>query len=71
MGQYTSASDRPRGLAGNPSGRIDEWAGLLLENPIKARQVVKRLIKGRVRFVPTAEGIRYEGEGAFGRLLSG
>jgi hypothetical protein len=52
--------------------RLGEWKALLAENPIKARQIVKRLIPGTGRLRALPDGTtRFEFEASYGKLVSG
>ncbi len=62
-------------LAGKARGRLDEWREILGEQPAKARQIVGKLLDGRLTFTPGEDEqgrlYRFEGRGAVGRLLAG
>ena len=62
-------------LASKAEKRLEEWRGLLGRQPVQARQILGKLLVGRITFTPgeDAEGRFYafEGEGALGRLLTG
>jgi hypothetical protein len=51
--------------------RLDDWKGLLKAEPVKARQILRRLVVRRLKFTPTPEGYRFDGLATYGRLLSG
>ena len=53
--------------------RLDEWRALLKAEPVKARQILRKLLKGRLVFEPDPERreYRFHGETSYGRLLAG
>lgn len=64
-----------RRLADKAAGRMHEWREILGEQPVKARQIVGKLLDGRLTFTPgedeSGRFYRFEGRGALGRLLAG
>jgi site-specific DNA recombinase len=57
-------------------GWCTDWHGLLASEPAPARQLLRKLLVGRLVWTPTVEaagGVRYDyaGEAAYGRLLAG
>jgi site-specific DNA recombinase len=60
-------------LKGELNQRLDEWRDLLGAEPVKARQIVRKLVDGRLVFEPNAEQHLYtfKGTASYGRLLSG
>ncbi len=62
-------------LADKARGRLREWRAVLGEQPVKARQIVGKLLDGRLTFTPGEDErgrlYRFEGRGALGRLLAG
>jgi site-specific DNA recombinase len=53
--------------------RLTEWRELLNAEPVKARQIVRKLLEGRLVFEPQPEtGVyTFTGKASYGRLLSG
>jgi hypothetical protein len=53
--------------------RLNEWPALLGAEPVKARQIMRKLIEGRLVFTPDADKGMYEfkGNGSYGRLIAG
>ena len=72
-------------LAGRPTdasalreelrGRLEEWNALLDRQTSQARQILKKLLAGPIRFVPETdgrrEGWRFRGNGSLVKLLAG
>jgi hypothetical protein len=57
------------------SGRLTDWQGLLERQPVQARQILRKLVPGRLEFMPgeDATGPFYtiRGQASYGRLLAG
>lgn len=55
--------------------RLDDWRGLLARHVPQARQILKKLLAGPVRFMPEREGIRqrwrFSGAATLETLLAG
>src|SRR5207244_2019207 len=53
--------------------RLADWRGLLRDELVKARQLLRKLVNGRIKFTPEPEQKRYrfEGRAVYGRLLEG
>src|SRR5262249_54817446 len=55
--------------------RLDDWRGLLRRQPAQGRQILRKLLVGRLTFTPrlAERGREYEysGEATLGRLLAG
>jgi hypothetical protein len=55
--------------------RLDDWRGLLRRQPVQARQILRKLVAGRLIFTPKADaqGHYYEfaGHGTLGQILTG
>lgn len=53
--------------------RLKQWRSLLADEPVKARQIVRQLIEGRLVFRPDPAKRIYEfkGKASYGRLISG
>jgi hypothetical protein len=55
--------------------RLTDWQGLLERQPLQARQILKKLVEGRLIFDPFDDeagiGYRIRGQATYGRLLSG
>jgi hypothetical protein len=62
-------------LVDDLSQRLADWQGLLERQPIQARQILKKLVEGRLVFDPFEDadgaGSRIRGQATYGRLLSG
>jgi len=56
-------------------GRLEEWNALLCRQTSQARQILKKLLAGPIRFVPETdgrrEGWRFRGNGSLVKLLAG
>jgi hypothetical protein len=56
-------------------GHLSDWQGLLRAAPVQGRQILRKLLVGRVTFTPRTEGTEryyeYVGEATLGRLLGG
>jgi len=52
---------------------VAEWRTALTEESVKARQIVRKLLKGRLLFAPDPEHAIYTitGQPSYGRLLAG
>jgi hypothetical protein len=65
----------PGALAGHIQARLTDWQGLLERHSAQARQILRRLLVGRLVFTPKtdATGTYYEftGEATYGKLLAG
>jgi hypothetical protein len=55
--------------------RLTDWQGLLEREPVQARQILKKLLEGRLAFAPFDKagdvGYQIRGQATYGRLLSG
>ena len=55
--------------------RLEDWRGLVRRHVPQARQILRKLLRGRLVFTPevrgSCEGYRFTGEGALDRFLSG
>jgi site-specific DNA recombinase len=62
-------------LAGDFAALLGEWQGLLRGEPVQARQILRKLIAGRLRMVPEIRPdgrfYRWTGQASYGRLLAG
>jgi hypothetical protein len=62
-------------LVGELGARLNDWQGLLERQPIQARQLLRKLLVGPLRYTPRRDeaGGYYDfaGTASFGRLLSG
>lgn len=62
-------------VSSNLRERLTDWQGLLQGQPVEARQILKRLLVGRLVFTPREDenGQYYEsaGQGSISELLSG
>jgi len=74
LGRAAGAWDRD-GMRDELLAILGDWRGLLKAEPVKARQVIRKLLAGRLRLTPKIEasGRFYEltGECSYGRLLAG
>jgi hypothetical protein len=50
---------------------LDDWRGLLTKHVAQARQILRKLIDGRLRFRPEGRGFVFEGTGRLEPILSG
>jgi hypothetical protein len=55
------------------AGRLTDWQGLLERQPVQARQILRKLLHGRLVFTPLADlgGYEIQGEASYGKLLAG
>ncbi len=51
--------------------KLDDWKALLLKHVQSARQILVKLLEGRLRFTPNREGYAFEGTGRLEPLLMG
>ena len=56
--------------------RLADWQGALERHPAQARQILRKLLVGRLVFTPEVEAdgtacYTFTGEAAYGRLLAG
>ena len=53
----------------------EQWQGLLMRHTLQARQIVRKLLVGRLRFVPYKNGMErgytFTGQSQIGRILAG
>ena len=65
----------PLALREDLGARLDDWQGLLERQPIQARQILRKLLVGRLSFEPfedaAGRGYHIRGQATYGRLLSG
>ena len=52
---------------------LTDWQGLLAGQPVQARQMLRKLLEGRLVFTPTADGtaVEFRGTGVLDPVLSG
>jgi hypothetical protein len=52
---------------------LTDWQGLLAGQPAQARQMLRKLLEGRLVFTPTADGtaVEFRGTGVLDPVLSG
>ena len=52
---------------------MTDWQGLLAGQPVQARQMLKKLLEGRLVFTPTDDGtaVEFRGTGVLDPVLSG
>jgi hypothetical protein len=60
----------PRLPAEVVESRLAEWRRMLRNNPTQGRQVLRRVLKGRIRFTPRADGYEFECPTRFDRLFA-
>ncbi len=52
--------------------RLTDWQGLLQRQPVQARQILRKLLVGRLTFTPQEGGhLRFTGKASLGRVLEG
>ena len=51
--------------------RLADWRTTLRRNVPQGRQLLRKLLVGRVTFTPVAEGVRFDAECALGPILQG
>ena len=51
--------------------RLAEWQDQLQGNTTKARQILRKLINGRITWTPTPEGYHFKATATYGKLLEG
>lgn len=63
------------GLHDTLQAHLADWQGLLRSAPVQGRQILRKLLVGRLTLTPRTEGAEryyeYAGEATLGRLLSG
>lgn len=64
---------KPSALSAELALRLTEWRDLLGAEPIRARQIVRKVVVGRMVFEPNpASGLyQFTGQASYGRLFSG
>ena len=72
--RFTAGVD-PRALRADLGARRADWQGLLERQPTQARQILRKLLHGRLIFEPfedaTSRGYIIRGQATYRRLLSG
>jgi site-specific DNA recombinase len=72
--RFTEGVDS-RALREDLGARLADWQGLLERQPIQARQILRKLLVGRLIFEPFEDaggrGYTLRGQATYGRLLSG
>jgi hypothetical protein len=55
------------------AGRLADWQAILERQPIQARQILRKLLAGRLTFTPLPDLAGYEirGQASYGKLLGG
>jgi site-specific DNA recombinase len=51
--------------------RLADWRRMLRANPTQGREVLRRVLKGRIRFTPRGDGYEFECPTRFDRLFAG
>jgi hypothetical protein len=71
MGQV-ARTDRAR-LDKDLRERLTDWQGLILKQPQQARQGLKKLLEGRLAFMPSEDGttVEFSGQGRLDPILAG
>ncbi len=68
---------RQDGLGDELRARLDQWQAVLTGQPVQGRQILRRLLVGRLVVTPEEDargrcaGHRWAGEASYGRLLGG
>lgn len=69
----TLAASAPSRLRDELAGRLADWRGVLLRNPVIARQVLKKLLDGPLLFTPKTDGserwFEFEGRASVAKML--
>jgi site-specific DNA recombinase len=75
LDRVTGLASLPRldkaGLSKELRARLTEWATLLDAEPVRAKQILRKLAPERIVFTPDGKGYRFEGRAAYGRFLAG
>ena len=61
----------PRRLEKDLRARLADWQGLLQRHVPQARQILKKLLVGRLVFTPNKQGCTFRGESPVDRILAG
>jgi site-specific DNA recombinase len=68
-------ADGAGGVRADLAARLTDWQGLLKRQPIHARQILRKLLEGKLLFAPFADargrGYEIHGRAVYGRLLAG
>jgi len=52
--------------------RLSDWRGLLRRQVVQSRQILKKLLVGRIVFRPREDGVyEFSGQASLGRVLAG
>ena len=51
--------------------RLADWRGMLRREPALARQILRKLVNGRITWTPRPEGYHFKATATYGRLLEG
>src|SRR5262249_3796557 len=51
--------------------RLADWQGALRRNRPQGRQLLRKLLEGRLRFTPGPEGVIFEGRCSLGQIIHG
>ena len=51
--------------------RLTDWQAIILSQPVKARQILRKLLAGRLALTPVEGGYRFHGKAVLGRALEG
>jgi hypothetical protein len=51
--------------------RVADWRGILRRGPAMARQILRKILPGKLELLPTPEGVAFRGAAAFAGLLAG
>jgi hypothetical protein len=65
------ATPLPRDLRAMLERRLADWQGAMSRNVAQARQLLRRLLVGRIVFTPTPAGVEFVGQVTLGNLLAG
>ena len=58
-------------LRANLRQRLDDWRGLLRRHVPQARQILRKLVDGRLTFTPKTDHYEFVGQWTLGKLMSG
>jgi hypothetical protein len=64
-------STTPTALRRELETRMQDWRGVLRRQPVHARQILKKLLVGPLKFTPKGDHYEFEGEASFSKFLAG
>jgi hypothetical protein len=71
LAMATMTACLPRDLRGQLEHRLADWRTAMARNVQQARQLLRRLLVGRLVFTPTPAGVEFVGQVTLGNLLAG